>query len=392
MKLKKRSLIQIVSTILVILICITYYLYINDTINWKILSLGDINPYGGWSALKYSFTDLSYRWRGISKSIALTIGISVTALLMGRFFCGFICPIGALQDFFKYIGTKLEIRERKLPKGKGFSPEILKYFVLLMVLILSILGLGNLISPYSPWLAYLNFFLGLNLNLGFLVLLFIMVSSLFIRRVFCRILCPLGAYQSLLSAIGPMRINRNEECNGCTYCLKNCPAHIERPIGMEISPECIRCLECIETTCIKGTEGYSLKLTKFNIENKRYIILGIILLVSIYSFLPLTNPNPSFQSMAEIGSLKDGVYIGTGIGFGGPMEVKLMVKDNRIGKINIVNHRETTGYYEEVFKTISKEIVETQNFNVDVISGATTTSRGFLNAVKSGISQALESE
>lgn len=147
MKSKKRSLIQIAITILVILICIIYYLYINDIINWKILSLGDINPYGGWSALKSYFTDLSYRWRGITKSIALTIGISITALLMGRFFCGFICPIGTLQDFFKYIGTKLEIKERKLPKGKGFSPEILKYFVLLLVLVFSILGLENLISP-----------------------------------------------------------------------------------------------------------------------------------------------------------------------------------------------------------------------------------------------------
>ena len=55
MKSKKRSLIQIAITILVILICIIYYLYINDIINWKILSLGDINPYGGWSALKSYF-------------------------------------------------------------------------------------------------------------------------------------------------------------------------------------------------------------------------------------------------------------------------------------------------------------------------------------------------
>ena len=175
MKLKKRNLIQIAITILVIIICIIYYLYINDFINWKILSIGNINPYGGWSALKSFFTDPSYRWRGISKSIALTIGISLTALLMGRFFCGFICPIGALQDFFKYLGSKLGIRERKLPKGKGFNPEIFKYFVLLMVLVLSILGMGNIISPYSPWLAYLNVFLGLNLQIGFLVLLLIML-------------------------------------------------------------------------------------------------------------------------------------------------------------------------------------------------------------------------
>lgn len=390
MKLKKRNLIQIAVTILVIIICIIYYLYINDFINWKILSIGDINPYGGWSALKSSLTDLSYRWRGISKSIALTIGISITALLMGRFFCGFICPIGALQDFFKYLGLKLGIRERKLPKGKGFNPEIFKYFVLLMVLVLSILGMGNIISPYSPWLAYLNVFLGLNLQIGFLVLLLIILSSLFIRRVFCRCFCPLGAFQSLLSAIGPLKVNSSEKCNSCTYCLKNCPINIERPEGLEISPECIKCLECVDTKCLKGTEGYSLSFAGLNMQKKEYIIISLILFIGIYTFLPLIHLDSDLKSIADLGSLKDGVYMGTGIGFGGTIEVEVVVENNKIAQIKPINHKETIGYYEEVFRTISLDIIETQSLNVDTISGATVTSRGFLNGIKSGVSQALE--
>lgn len=83
MKYKKRSFIQIAFTIFVILISIIYSLYINGIIDWRMLSIGDINPYGGWSALKSALTDPSYRWRGVTKSIALTIGIFITALLMG---------------------------------------------------------------------------------------------------------------------------------------------------------------------------------------------------------------------------------------------------------------------------------------------------------------------
>ena len=87
--------------------------------------------------------------------------------------------------------------------------------------------------------------------------------------------------------------------------------------------------------------------------------------------------------------MKEGVFIGTGIGFGGPIQVEVKVKDNRITEIKPINHSETLGYYEEVFRNISKEIVETQSLSIDTISGATVTSRGFLNAVKSGISQSL---
>ncbi|HSH34831.1 4Fe-4S binding protein [Schnuerera sp.] len=390
MKYKKRSFIQIAFTIFVILISIIYSLYINGIIDWRMLSIGDINPYGGWSALKSALTDPSYRWRGVTKSIALTIGIFITALLMGRFFCGFICPIGALQDFFKFLGTKLGIKERNLAKGKFFNPEILKYFVLLMVLILSILGLGNIISPYSPWVAYLNVFLGLNFQRGFIVLLLVALFSLFVKRVFCRFFCPLGAFQSLLSVLGPSKISSNERCNGCNYCLRNCPVNIKRPHNLEISPECIRCLECVESQCIKGRDGYSLKFGKFRMNESQYITISLILLIGIYLLLPLIQPQTSPQSIVDLDFLKDGTYIGRGIGFGGTMQVEVIIENNRIIGINPINHSETTGYYEEVFRTIPLEIIETQSLNIDGISGATATSRGFINGVKSGISQALE--
>lgn len=390
MKMSKRNIIQIAFTLLTIISCLIYYLYINGTIDYKLLSIGDINPYGGWSALKSAFTDPAYRWRGISRSIALTIGIAITALLMGRFFCGFICPIGSLQDFFKYLGTKLGMKERRIPRGKYFNPEVLKYFILLTVLVLSILGLGNLASPYSPWLAYLNIFLGFNIQIGSFILLIIVFSSLFIKRIFCRFFCPLGAFQSLLTAIGPSAINANEGCKGCRYCLRDCAVSIERPDNLEISPECIRCLKCVESQCIKATGGYSLKFGKLKLKRNPYIAISLILLMGIYLFFPLIQPKGSQQSIVDLGPLRDGSYIGTGIGFGGTMQIKVVVEDGRIHKINPIYHNETTGYYEEVFRRVPLDIIESQSLNVDAISGATATSRGFLNAVKSGINQALD--
>lgn len=390
MRVKKRSIIQIAITLAVIAIMIIYYLYINEYTDFKLLSIGDMNPYGGWSALKSAFTDASYRFRGISNSIALTVAIVISAFLMGRFFCGYVCPIGALQDFFKYLGGRLRIREIKLKRWKYFHPEMIKYFVLIAVIVLSILGLGNIVSPYSPWIAYLNLFLGFNIRIGFIVLLLISAVSLFVRRIFCRVFCPLGAFQALLTAIGPSRLRRGQSCSRCTHCLKSCPVGIESPKGDEISPECIRCMECVNTNCIKGTEGHSLKFGRKGINSRAYVNAALAILIAIFIFLPLIGFRAGNEAFVQIEGLKDGLYTGTGIGFGGNMKVEVLVEDGRIKGINVISHNETTGYYEEVFRTLSREIVERQSIGVDAISGATTTSRGFLNAVRRGISQALE--
>lgn len=390
MKFKKRSVIQIFFTLTVIVITIVYYMYINEYIQYKIFSIGDMNPYGGWSALKSSLIDVSYRFKGISPSIALTLAISIAALIMGRFFCGFICPIGALQDFFKFLGKKLHIKEVKLPKWKYFNFEIIKYIVLILALILSILGFGNIISFYSPWISYLNLFMGFVLKKGTIVLLAIALLSLFIRRVFCRVFCPLGAFQSLLSAIGPSRIKAGEKCNTCSYCLKNCPVGIEKGEEKEIPPECIRCMECVNSTCIKGTEGYRIELNKRAISNKAYINITLVLIISIFIFLPFIDLKTTQETMVKIEGLKDGIYTGIGTGFGGDITVEVVIGESKIKGINVLSHNETTGYYEEAIKTISREIIENQNLGVDTVTGATTTSRGFINAVRRGISQALE--
>ena len=390
MKFKKRSLIQIFTTSFVIAISFLYCLYINDYINFRILSIGDMNPYGGWSAFKSAFTDLSYRWRGFSRSIALSAAVGVTALLMGRFFCGFICPIGALQDFFKYLGTKLRLKEIKLHGFKIFKPEIIKYFILIIVLVLSILGAGNLISPFSPWLAYLNIFAGFNLQFGSIILLIIMILSLFIKRIFCRCFCPFGAFQSLLYAVGPLKINKGKNCNGCSHCLKNCPVGIENSDDIIISPECVNCLECTETACVKESNGFSINFAGRSINNKKYILISMCIFIGIYAILPLIPTYSDTQLIGSVGNIKDGLYEGNGIGFGGKMEVQVSISKNKVEDIKMIDHMETTGYFEEVFREMSKDIIETQNLNADAISGATATSRGFLNAVKDAVSKSLD--
>lgn len=389
MKHRKRSIIQLAITLMVILNCIIYYLYIKDQIDIRVLSIGDLNPYGGWSALKSLFTDVSYRWRGVTRAIAMTISIMVTSLLMGRIFCGFICPIGFIQDFFKFMGNKIGIKDKMLIKGKVFNPQWIKYFVLILLLMLTTIRLGNYISPLSPWLAFLNIFMGIKIKIGFIVLIMIVILSLWYKRIFCRIFCPLGAFQSLMYAIGPLKINRNEICNGCSICLDDCLVDIEYSHELEISPECINCLKCTETNCIKNSRGYSIKFAGKKIKNNLYIAMSLGIFLSIYVFVPLLFPYGGQNTMLNIGDIESGVYQSVGVGFGGTMLIEVTVEENKLSKIEVIKHRETSGYYEEVFKNMGREIIQSQNLNIDAISGATVTSRGFLSGVKNGVSQAM---
>ena len=392
MKLGTRSQLQIAESIIVILSTVLYYLYISDVVEIKILSIADINPYGGWSALKSVFTDVSYRWGGITRSIALSISIMLTALLFGRGFCGYLCPIGALQDGIRFLAKKTGLKKRRLPSKGLVRPELIKYGILVVLIIISTLGEGNRISYISPWLAYLNIFAGLRIHAGLVVLVLIMLTSLLFNRVFCRCFCPLGAFQALLNAVSPLKISKGKSCNGCQLCLKDCPVDIIADNEETISPECVNCLKCTEVSCIKGSPGYQVIFAGKKINNKVYLRVSLLIFIMLFLILPLSRNYKTAQGTMDLGQLKDGIYQGLGVGFGGNMVIITTVEQNKISNIEIISHRETQGYYEEVFKSMTKEIIETQNLNIDAISGATVTSRGYLGGVKSGVSMAMEDD
>lgn len=382
-----RIRLQLIAAAIVAANCIMYYLYLNGITEIRSFSIADLNPYAGFSHLKAGLTDVSYRWRGITRGMALTIGITLAAIVSGRVFCGYVCPIGMLQDISNLIGRKLglkSIKSSKLTKDL----EKTKYVVFLSVVILGIFGLGNLLTPMSPWLGYLNIFAGLKFHTGLILLILFLVISLKIKRPFCRFLCPLGAYQALLSAVGFTSIKDSENCSSCSYCLRDCPVGIESFDYGSASPECIGCMRCVESNCIKGNKGYSIRLFNRPVKGIRIVIISMTILVFSYIVLPVIGATQNTTSRLPVGELRDGSYIGLGTGFGGPLMAEIYVEGGRVSNISIVSHRETEGYYEEVFRFVGSEIVATQSISIDALSGATATTRGFLGAVRSGISQA----
>ena len=97
------------------------------------------------------------------------------------------------------------------------------------------------------------------------------------------------------------------------------------------------------------------------------------------------------ELVAAVGSgsfeLADGTYEGSGTGFGGTMKVCVVVSGGKIASIDIVENSDTPSYLSSASSLIST-IISTQSTNVDTVSGATYSSRGIIEAVRSALSQA----
>ena len=91
---------------------------------------------------------------------------------------------------------------------------------------------------------------------------------------------------------------------------------------------------------------------------------------------------------AKIG-LNPGVYTGTGMGHGGPIEVQLTVNAmGRIVQVEILNESETPDYAARALEILSKDIVQKQSLGLDAIAGATLSYNGLLAAAADAITKA----
>ena len=93
------------------------------------------------------------------------------------------------------------------------------------------------------------------------------------------------------------------------------------------------------------------------------------------------------SKIEEPAAYRDGTYYGTGTGFGGTMKVCVVISGGKIASIDIMENSDTPSYLSSASSLIST-IISTQSTNVDTVSGATYSSRGIIEAVRSALSQA----
>jgi NosR/NirI family transcriptional regulator, nitrous oxide reductase regulator len=163
----------------------------------------------------------------------------VSTVLWGRVYCGRLCAFGALTQLLdRLVPARLQV---KIPLRIERRASLIKYVILVGAVAYFLITKNPLIYPYIEpfWLFGLHGTPVLWAGLAALLL-----GSIFVRNLYCRFLCPLGAALGVMSQVTTVfRIKRWRECSTCRICQKACEwGAIEGP--RIIRSECVRCDDC----------------------------------------------------------------------------------------------------------------------------------------------------
>ncbi|MCP5104594.1 MAG: 4Fe-4S dicluster domain-containing protein [bacterium] len=210
----------------------------------------------------------------------------VLTVVFGRFFCGWVCPFGAINQFFSWLFKK----SKKEKKGVDKKLLKLKYVILVLVLASAVWGThyGGWFDPFSlltrsattivnPSINYLTEhslkkgaqdegvvakslkpvynFSRKNIltskqrvyTQAFIIggiFFFLIFMNLYKRRFFCNYLCPLGALYGVVANFSIFNLKTNTKCIDCRACAKNC-TYNGSPYEDYMKSECVTCLNCV---------------------------------------------------------------------------------------------------------------------------------------------------
>lgn len=418
------------------------------------------------------------------------IGVTV---LLGRFFCGWLCAFGSVNDFLYALAGKLIKKRLRLHPMVDMALKSLK-FIILIFIIAAIWTKGNSIyNAYNPWDAFAGLLdfpqVFYDYTIGIIVLSFIFIGAMLVERFFCRYLCPLGAIFVPISALRILRIGKpTDKCGSCRECTKACSMGILMYKTNKVnSCECINCYKCVDACprananaaigglkldpVLAGSFAVSafvgiysasgLELPTSQVATKAAVSSAItptpgLMLADRSSespalitpsnqititpsqaseranthkppvavaaepndkktstiALPIQGNNTAAQSVAipstvpkiaptdkpitniaipvpKNNKYKDGTYIGTGRGYRPGLQVSVTVKNDRILSVQILSDNETPAYANRPFSVVPQSIISSQSVKVNAVSGATRTSEGIKQAVADALSKAM---
>ena len=138
---------------------------------------------------------------GLSGVFLLAIGIPLLVIMFGNIYCGYICPFGAAQEL---LGYALPGRfKQQVPLEKMRKARFVKYAVLFVLIIVFFFSRNRTTLAADPLIKIFNFRSSIydfqSLHYGGLIVAVALLGSVFYARFWCRYLCPVGAFLSLLN-------------------------------------------------------------------------------------------------------------------------------------------------------------------------------------------------
>lgn len=217
-------------------------------------SLHAVCPFGGVVSLYQYATAGTFIKKIHESSFILMIIVFLLALSFGPVFCGWVCPLGTVQEFVSRIGRRIfgKKHNRFIPGAADRYLRYLRYLVLAWVAYTTAVSGILIFADYDPYYALFNFWTGEVAFSAFVILVLVLLASLFVERPFCKYACPYGAVLGLFNLFRLFGIKRNPStCIHCKACDRACPMNIQvSTAGTVRDHQCISCLECSsETAC-----------------------------------------------------------------------------------------------------------------------------------------------
>jgi polyferredoxin len=190
--------------------------------------------------------------------IILAVPILSTVFL-GRLYCGWVCPMGAVQQFLYRRDLSI-----KLPAWVGDKLRWLRFGILIAIISAALYTGTEVFAEIDPFKSLFNAQIS-PVPTTFLVIL--VVASIFIFTPWCRFLCPMGAVLSVVGRIARRELSFKPECKNCGACAKTFCEYKAITPGSVLPKieqhECARCGECI-SRCPKNAMEYEIPDRKSN--------------------------------------------------------------------------------------------------------------------------------
>jgi polyferredoxin/ferredoxin len=233
---------------------------------------------------------VSIAFRAVVATSLLALFLIAATLVLGRFFCGFVCPLGTTIDIFDIF-----IKKRKKPKPALRSG---KYFTLIFLIAAAVLGVSFLhfVDPlaisersltliFHPAAMYIAGMLDFGIRVFYtesaiavIVLGVVLVLNFVNQRFWCRSVCPLGGLLAVCSKFAVLKFSfaGPENCTNCGICEKICPTGAISVEHEKVdAAECIDCLRCIYE-CPQHVFNYRISPAPSRVDLSRRQFVGAI--------------------------------------------------------------------------------------------------------------------
>ncbi len=316
-------------------------------------------PMGGLQALATYLANNSLPCSMSSLQVMMGIALVAAVVLFSKLFCGYICPVGTVQDLLGKARRAMHLKGIKIYNG-SFADKVLriiKYALVFWIFYMTVNASELFCKNLDPYYAIATGFKGeITLWMSIVTICVLILGSFFVDMFWCRYLCPLGAISNslkfwlwigvlfgayyvadILGANIPWAVllgafcilgylleifhakpklqifhvtKNNISCNNCGLCIKKCPYHIDIKSfenGKVNHVDCTLCGECV-AACSTGALNIGIcKPNKSRIMN----LIPAVLTVALIAFgmwaggkfeLPTIDMKWGIEAVAEDGT------------------------------------------------------------------------------------------